>query len=125
MMVLSSASSEEYPTDYECQRHASANTLNSIPTARRASSSVILACLAVSFVAGVLATVLISGSTSTSSNESQGYLSTMLDSTDNNHEHTSLRRSSSASRVNWSVLSLIIRSTRSCSLSAQPAMNQM
>lgn len=93
MMVVSSAFSEEYPTDYEGQRHGSANTLNAIPTARRAPSSIILASLAVSFAAGVLATIFISGSTSTSSNESQGYLSTMLDSTDNNHEHTSLRRS--------------------------------
>ena len=86
-MLLSSASSSEEYKEYVPR--------NSVPRSTP-PSSVILASLAASFAVGVLATTLISGSSSTStltrSNESsQGYLS-MLDSADN-QKHNSSRRS--------------------------------
>ena len=94
-MVMSSVSSGEHHQNASI--NSSNMTRNSMPV--RASSSVILASLAVSFAAGVLATILMSGSTSKSSNESQGYLHVplpMLDSTDNDndHHHTSSPRRS-------------------------------
>ena len=93
MMVMSSVSSGEHHQN--ASTNSSNMTRNSMPV--RASSSVILASLAVSFAAGVLATILMSGSTSKSGNGSQGHLPLpMLDSTDNDndlHHKSSPRRS--------------------------------